>query len=89
MRFRFIYSIQAYEDLASLEIKESKRINDKLEHFVQQPNPFKFAKSLQGKHIGLYRFRIGNYRAIFSKDAAGVITVLTILTIKHRRDVYK
>ncbi|MBP6881235.1 MAG: hypothetical protein KBC35_01275 [Candidatus Pacebacteria bacterium] len=36
-----------------------------------------------------YRYRIGDYRAIFSVAADGTITLLTILSVKHRKDVYR
>jgi mRNA interferase RelE/StbE len=35
--------------------------------------------------IGTYRFRIGDYRAIFDIDGENIV----ILRIGHRRDIYK
>ena len=59
-------------------------IKDKLAFFASCENPLMFAKKLKGmKHI--YRFRIGNYRAVFRIERSTFI----FLTVKDRRDIYQ
>ncbi len=43
-------------------------------------------KPLAGSYKGLYRFRIGDYRIIYSIEDDKLIIV--VLRIRHRKDVY-
>lgn len=54
-----------------------------------QGDPLQKAKALQGDLMGKYRYRIGSYRAIFMLDESGNVILLTVLSIKHRKDIYK
>lgn len=89
MHYSVIYSKQAFHDLEKLPKLLARRIDKKLEFFSLQNNPLQFAKHLTNADFGKYRFRIGDYRVIFDLDQDGTITVLFILSIKHRREVYK
>ncbi len=54
------------------------------------PNPFVKAKKLIGVEIDTYRFRIGDYRAIFKKDPiSDRFVILVILKVAHRKEVYR
>lgn len=75
-------------DLALLDRQVATRIVDKLEWYRSTPNPLRFAEHLVNSPYGEYRFRIGDYRAMFDVKRE-VITVLEILRIKHRREAYK
>ena len=88
MPSRLQYSDQASEDLASLDLSVARRILDKLDFFVKQNNPLRWAKRLTSSQCGEYRFRVGDYRVIFDVAKDGTVTVLLILAIKHRRHVY-
>lgn len=77
----------AEKDLAALDPVVATRIADKLKWFTAQENPLHFAVRLTG-FWGKYRFRIGDYRAIFRIDNHGAIIILIILRVKHRREVY-
>lgn len=83
------YSKQALNDLQSLPKQIAKRIAKKIAFFSEQKNPLQFAKRLVNPDYGTYRFRAGDYRVIFDVDRKGQITVLLILSIKHRREVYR
>lgn len=83
-----IYTEHAAKDLRDLEKKTAQRIIGKIYFFSQQKNPIKFAKRLKNSALGQYRFRIGDYRALFDVDKKGNIQILMILRIKHRKDVY-
>lgn len=89
MNVTIIYSDDALRQLKKLSPALSKRIVLKIADNVLQVDPLSRAKALQGKLSGKYRYRIGDYRAIFTIDDKETITVLTVLNIKHRKDIYK
>jgi mRNA interferase RelE/StbE len=89
MTHKLVYTKKAFSDLASLNKKDAKRILEKISYFCRQSDPLKYAKKLKNLRFGTYRFRIGDYRAVFDVDSKGRVHVLLILTIKHRKDIYK
>jgi len=84
-----IYSPDALKDLKKLEKKLAVRIVKKISDNAKQKDPLQRTKALGGGLVGRYRYRIGDYRAIFRIDADGKLLVLMVLRIKHRKDVYK
>jgi mRNA interferase RelE/StbE len=84
-----VYSDEALRQLKKLNAALARRIVLKIADNASRPDPLIRAKALQGKLSGKYRYRIGDYRAIFVIDEKGNISILTVLSIKHRRDVYK
>ena len=82
------YTAKARQGLRDLEINTAKRIIKKIHFFSLQKNLLSFAKNLTDSAIGQYRFRIGDYRAIFDLDKKGNVQILMILRIKHRKDIY-
>ncbi|MFH1218423.1 MAG: type II toxin-antitoxin system RelE/ParE family toxin [Candidatus Peregrinibacteria bacterium] len=88
MNYRTVYTKHARADLAALDEKISGRIVNKIRYFRLSGDPLSYAKVLKGGYAGKYRFRIGDYRAIFKIDGKGNIKILMILRIKHRKDVY-
>lgn len=86
--FQFKYTKNAVKDLQSFDIQIAKQILKKMDFFSKQENPLKFAKKLKDYSLGEYRFRIGNYRVIFDVDDKKNIKILTILSVKHRKDAY-
>ena len=83
------YTHTAHRDLKVFDKKESKRIVFTIKRYTDNKNPLLKAKKLSGIFKGLYRYRIGDYRAIFDYDEKGKLIIITILTIKHRKDSYK
>jgi mRNA interferase RelE/StbE len=84
-----IYSPIADRDLMKLGRYLAERIACKIEENASQEHPLLRAKPLTGVLSDKYRYRIGDYRAVFSIAADGTITLLTILSVKHRKDVYR
>ena len=89
MMYEPVYTKKAVSDLASLNKSDAKRILGKISYFCGQKEPLKYAKKLKDPKFGTYRFRIGDYRAVFDVDSKGQVQILLILTIKHRKDIYK
>jgi mRNA interferase RelE/StbE len=88
-KVRLIFSDQAFKDLKKITSLVAKRIARKIKENSELQNPLSRAKPLQGALENLYRYRIGDYRAIFEINNDGIVTVLIILRVKHRKDVYK
>jgi len=51
-----------------------------------EESPFE-GKPLVGNHKGEFSLRIGNYRLVYEMDSSNHI--LYVLTVKHRREVYR
>lgn len=83
------YTESALKDLKKIDKKVARRIVDKIKKESEKDNPIVSAKVLQGVLAGFYRYRIGDYRVIFEVDDHRRITILTILRIKHRKDIFK
>ena len=88
MKFVLQYTKHAKKDLEKLSKNEAKRIILKLDFFCSQVSITSFSKSLAGPFEGLHRFRVGDYRIIYHKNEKGKITVLTVVKIKHRKEIY-
>ena len=86
--YTIFYTQGARRDLDGVDFSVSQRIVQKIFFYSRQKNPLSFAKRLHDARFGHYRFRIGDYRAIFDVEKTGMIHVLMILRIKHRKDVY-
>lgn len=83
-----IYSDHARKDLHKLDKAVAKKVVLKVNNNAKQGDVLAKAKALQGVLNGLYRYRVGDYRVIFEIEN-GKIVILTILRIKHRKEVYK
>lgn len=88
MKYKLLYTLKAKKDLTELDKKAADRILYKLDFFVSSDEPLKYAKKLVDSKLDIYRFRVGDYRIIFDIDNQGNISVLLILRIKHRKEVY-
>jgi mRNA interferase RelE/StbE len=88
MGINVVYSVHAHKDLKSLDKSVAKRIILKIKDNADLDDPLTRAKALQGVLADKYRYRIGDYRAIFVIDAHGRVSVLKVLRVKHRKDVY-
>lgn len=76
----------AIGDLEKLDKKISRRITDKiLTHLTK--DPVEIGVALRGKFAGLYRYRVGKWRVIYS--LATKKELIIILRIEHRATVYE
>ena len=75
----------ALRDLNALDDGTQRRIVEKLDFFASSSDPLYFANALTDHSVGSYRYRIGDYRAIFDVNK----NVIVIMAIGHRRDIYR
>lgn len=81
--YKTIFTKSALKDFKKLDKNIQESFKKKL--ILYQSNPLNYATKLTNYEIGSYRFRIGNYRAIFDLDDDKII----ILKIGHRKEIYK
>jgi mRNA interferase RelE/StbE len=80
-------------DIAERQIKKldfpiQKRVLDWLNERIEGcKNPRHFGEPLKGEYSGFWRYRIGDFRIIC--DIQDSILVVLVLTIGHRRRIYK
>jgi mRNA interferase RelE/StbE len=73
----------AVSDLGELPLHTQNRIIDKIKFYAEQENPLTFAKYITERKS--YRFRVGNYRALFDVRDSNIY----ITSIKRRDKAYK
>ena len=79
------FSSQAYKDIRKLPKPLQKRIMQKLQFYISQPDIFQFSKPLVNLPPATHRVRVGHYRIAFHTSGS----TLYIDRIRHRREVYK
>ncbi len=79
------FASSAKKELTKVPKIIRKAIFKKIETLSSTPRP-PSAKKLQGKHHGLYRIRVRNYRVIYS-ILDGKLLIL-VLHVDHRKDIY-
>jgi mRNA interferase RelE/StbE len=71
--------------------KLDKPIRERIRRFLKalaiNDNPRSQGKALSGRHAGLWRYRIGDYRIICNIQDEKII--ILVLAIGHRKDVYR
>ncbi len=83
MPFNITYKRGVEKDLARIAKPEAKRILDKIERELRtKPESFPV---LKGRFSGLRKFRIGDYRVVYTILGADVL----VLRIGNRKDVYR
>jgi mRNA interferase RelE/StbE len=80
-----IRKAQKFYDKASNELVV--QLNDCIEKLSQNPYKGSDIKKLKGNYLGYWRYRIGNYRVVYSIDERN--KNITIFLIAHRKDAYR
>ena len=83
MNYKLVYTRRASKDIQKLEKNVKKRIGKALERYSEKP--LKYASALSNSELGMYRFRIGDYRVIFDIDKENIV----VLRVGHRKDIYR
>lgn len=83
MKHKLVYTKRAAKDIERLEVNIRNRIGRTLLRYAE--DPLKYAEKLIDPRLGMYRFRIGDYRVIFDLAKDDIV----ILRVGHRRDIYR
>ncbi|MGC9291121.1 MAG: type II toxin-antitoxin system RelE family toxin [Acidobacteriaceae bacterium] len=88
MAWRVEFTDIAVRTISKLDTDVRKRINTFFrERITKTDDPIAIAEPLYGEFRGLWRFRIGDYRAICDIQRKQ-LTVL-VLNVGHRREIYR
>ena len=83
MASEVFYKASVGKDLKRMDKTAARRLIARLEQALSaNPNA---GEPLAGEFRGLFKYRIGDHRAVYSKVAGGVL----VLRIGHRREVYR
>lgn len=88
MSWTIEFTARSRKDLRGIGVGDRRRIIAFLEERVaSHPEPRTLAKKLVATDMELWRFRVGDYRIVskFEDDRL----VILVVTIGHRREVYK
>ena len=64
-----------------------KKLDNCFQFLKENPYKHNNIKSLSGRYKGFYRYRIGNYRVVYSIEPSGKLII--VLLIEHRSKVYR
>ena len=83
MSFKIAFKKSVARDLKRIDKNQSEKILSKIEE--ELPEKAEFFPVLSGKFSGLRKFRVGDYRVIYSIIGDTAL----ILRISHRREAYR
>lgn len=86
VKYRLAFTEQGKKGLSVTNKETGQKVLEKFKWLIENIESFSHA-SLHGKLSGLFKLRVGDYRAIYDIDRANKIVV--IHKIGHRREVYK
>ena len=82
--YNVAFDKEAEREFLKLERQDQLLVSSKI--LDLQSGNFTNDKQLQGKHIGKFRKRAGNYRIIYLKE--NNLLVISVIRIAHRKEVY-
>jgi mRNA interferase RelE/StbE len=86
--WRVEFDREAARDLRKLDVQAQRQILRYLrERIATDENPRRFGHNLTRDLKGLWRYRVGNYRIVASIEDDRFVVL--VVTIGHRRDVYR
>lgn len=86
MAFSLIWHEKIFKDFESINAEDAERIKERIKKYLAL-NPEILGKPLKGMFKGLYSYRIGFYRVIYTIDRAE--NTIRILHVKHRKEAYR
>jgi len=86
LAYNVIWHERVVADLKAVDRSMAVKVIDKVKNHLAR-DPEKLGKPLKGVLRGLYRYRWGDYRVIYSIDISE--SRLAILHLGHRKDVYR
>jgi mRNA interferase RelE/StbE len=85
-----MYKIEFEQRAKKQFYKLSREVQERLTKAIDEKlsvNPKEYLIPLAGNKAGFYKFRVGDYRILCSRDDEK-LTVL-VVKVKHRREVYR
>jgi len=86
LAYRVLWHEHALNDLKELDRQTAGKIVSRVKGYLSQ-DPEKLGKPLKGVLKGLYRYRIGDYRIMYSIDRGD--NQISILSVGRRKDIYR
>jgi addiction module RelE/StbE family toxin len=83
LNYKIAFKKSVSRDLKKIDKEQAKRILNKIES--ELPQKAEIFPTLTGKFSGLRKFRVGDFRVIFSIIGETAL----VLRIGHRKEVYK
>lgn len=87
MAWRIEIDKDVQRSMKKLERQVAKRIVAKLREISQLEDPRSMGKALVGNLVGLWRYRVGDYRIVC--DIEDGVLVILVVDVEHRSKVYK
>lgn len=85
MSWNWKFTKKSEKQFKKLDNQIKKRVVEKLDFWCNGGAPVSFAENLHDFELGSYRFRIGDYRIVFDVEDETIV----VLTVGHRREIYK
>ena len=86
-----MYKVQLSKDAEKFYAKCDKILAKKLtrcfENLEENPRSHPNIKPLKGSYAGYYRYRVGNYRVVYSIEDE--LIIVNVIIIAHRSKVYE
>lgn len=86
MAFSLIWHEKVLKDFESINAEDAERIKERIKKYLAL-NPEILEKPLKGMFKGLFSYRIGVYRFIYTMGRAE--NTIRILYVKHRKEAYR
>lgn len=86
MAYSAVWHERALDDLKALDRATAGKIIERVKNHLTQ-DPERLGKPLKGVLKGLFRYRWGDYRIIYTIEKAEAR--ISVLYIGHRKDVYR
>jgi addiction module RelE/StbE family toxin len=83
LNYKIEFKKSVSRDLKKIDKEQAKRVLNKIE--FELPQKAETFPTLSGKFSGLRKFRVGDFRVIFSIIGDTAL----VLRIQHRKEVYK
>lgn len=88
MMYEVKFSAQALKDLKKLDNYSQRMIMAWIKkNLVDCENPRQHGKALTANHKGEWRYRVGDYRIL--AEILDDTIIIYVLTVGHRKEVYK
>ena len=87
MTYKVLYERSFCKDIKGLLSKDKESIRRRIELLAENPGSFHHLPLKEKQFKGIYRLRVGNLRVFYKilhQDQ-----ILVILSVKHRREVYR